>query len=356
MNKLNVSLSSIVFCITVGMVAAGSACTPPVEVDQKRRLEEFEKTLQRLAEELQLPGMAAGIVRDQELWWFRGFGYADLENRTPVTRDTPYHLASLTKTFASTILLQLVEQGKLDLDTPISEFGIDLESPGTITVRHIFSHTSHGNPGEDYRYNGSLFGGGLGKVIEDVTGRSFEDELMDNIVRPLGLKNTGRLTANLKKSVAKPYLRNDAGELELAEYPITFSPSAGMVSTIADYAAYDAAMDEHRFLRPETQAEAFSPQVSTLGHELPYGLGWFSQEFAGVRMIWHYGQWASTSTLVLKIPEKNITFLAFANADHLSRGFGLGGGDVLDSPLAIAFLRTFVLDDSLKNSRRNMDW
>ena len=73
---------------------------------------EFEAEVARLHAELRLPGLAVGMIRGRELWWFNGYGFADLAEKTPVTRDTPFHLASLTKTFASTLLMQLVEQGK----------------------------------------------------------------------------------------------------------------------------------------------------------------------------------------------------------------------------------------------------
>ena len=117
---------------------------------------EFEAEVARLHAELRLPGLAVGMIRGRELWWFNGYGFADLAEKTPVTRDTPFHLASLTKTFASTLLMQLVEQGKLDLDTPAATFGIDLKSRGTITVRHLLSHTSRGKPGKRYPPSGTI--------------------------------------------------------------------------------------------------------------------------------------------------------------------------------------------------------
>ena len=67
--------------------------------------------------------MAAGIARTGQVVWTKGFGYSDLENRQPVTPDTIFHLASLTKPFAAVVLLQLVEAGPLDLDTPVERFG-----------------------------------------------------------------------------------------------------------------------------------------------------------------------------------------------------------------------------------------
>ena len=111
---------------------------------------------------------------------------------------------------------------------------------------------------------------------------------------------------------------------------------------MSDYATYIAALKEYRFLRPETQAMAFTPAKSTKGHVLPYGLGWFVEALHGTKVIWHYGYWDSVSTLVLMVPDEDLTFLAFANSDALSRGFDLGDGRVMNSPAGLIFLETFV--------------
>src|SRR5688572_1774409 len=153
------------------------------------RIARLEKLLEDLRQELKIPAYSAAIVKDQKVLWARGFGYADVENKIPATEHTPYHLASLTKTFASTILMQLVQDGKIKLDDPVSKYGINLESEGVIRVRHLLSHTSEGNPGEQYRYNGNRFGE-LDKVVQRATGKSFGELLIANILDPLGMNET----------------------------------------------------------------------------------------------------------------------------------------------------------------------
>ena len=115
---------------------------------ESARIARFETLLETLRQELKIPAYSAAIVKDQKVIWAKGFGYADVENKIPATEHTAYHLASLTKTFASTILMQLVQDGKIKLDDPVSKYGITLESDGVIRVRHLLSHTSEGNPGE----------------------------------------------------------------------------------------------------------------------------------------------------------------------------------------------------------------
>jgi CubicO group peptidase (beta-lactamase class C family) len=129
-----------------------------------------------------------------------------------------------------------------------------------------------------------------------------------------------------------------------------------LVASVYDYARYIVALNEHRFLRPGTQAIAFTPAKSTTGRDLPYGLGWFVETVEGTKIIWHYGYWNSVSSLVVMVPERDLTFLAFANSDALSRGFDLGRGSVVRSPAALIFLEAFVFDgDSPASDSSNVN-
>ena len=94
---------------------------PADDANLKLRLENFDKGIEDLRAVLRIPGMSAAVVREQKVIWLKGFGLADVENNVPATPRTPYRIASLTKTFASTLLMQLVEQGKLGLDDRMSK-------------------------------------------------------------------------------------------------------------------------------------------------------------------------------------------------------------------------------------------
>src|SRR5678815_242515 len=100
---------------------------------ESARIARLETQLESLRQELKIPAYSAAIVRNQKVIWAKGFGYVDVENKIPATEHTAYHLASLTKTFASTILMQLVQEGKIKLDDPVSKYGIMLESDGVIS-------------------------------------------------------------------------------------------------------------------------------------------------------------------------------------------------------------------------------
>jgi CubicO group peptidase (beta-lactamase class C family) len=472
--------------------------------DEPARIARLETLLESLRQELKIPAYSAAIVKDQKVVWAKGFGYADVENKIPATEHTAYHLASLTKTFASTILMQLVQDGKIKLDDPVSKYGITLESDGVIRVRHLLSHTSEGNPGEQYRYNGNRFGE-LDKVIERATGKSFAELLIANILDPLGMNDTapnvptlvsmrspdatgqaaeadvkaavmdivggynsgnvdqierrlapqhtrfqgeGFLTSfnapelrqafqaglkinvdikNLeaavygdsavatflmvtrvtpangtprtdapsrasyflnkqdgswklvhshqsplaraiitdkqqqrfeavKKILAQPYALDREFKITKISYPQSFGTAAGLISTVLDMAKYDIAIDQNKFLTKETQQLAFTPTVSTKGESLPYGLGWFTQNYKGTKMLWHYGYWTGNSSFILKVPEQNITFIIMANSDNLSRPTDLGSGNALSSAIAMAFLKTFIFPEKFGESIPEISW
>lgn len=105
------------------------------------RIKRLERQLAELRQTLKIPGVSAAIVKDQKLLWAKGLGSADVENKIPATPETNYRIASLTKPFASTLLMQLVEQGKLDLDEPMAKYSPEFRQRfgrGPITVRHVF--------------------------------------------------------------------------------------------------------------------------------------------------------------------------------------------------------------------------
>jgi len=329
-----------------------------LSTDDTERIGRLEVELDTLRRRLAIPGFSAAVLRNQRVIWARGFGCANIAAAIPATPHTPYHLASLTKPFAVTILLALVEEGLVDLDDPIADYGIGLDSPGTIRVKHLLSHTSEGIPGSRYRYHGDRFGL-IDRVMESVTGKAFRKLLTERILLPLDTKDTlptpvgsevdiyrrGEADPRFQDAwdrLAKPYwLVKGYGNVEHA-YAKYFGSAAGLISSVMDYAEFDAAIDRHTFISEETQEIAWTPFVANNGRSLPYGYGWFIQERSDLRYVWHYGYWDCTSTLILKVPKCDLTFLIFANSDRLSRPFGLGAGNIHCSPAARAFLDSFI--------------
>lgn len=349
----------------------GSRANPTTTNNQN--LANFKNDLETIRQALKIPGMSVVVVKNQEVIFAQGFGYADLENQVPASPDTPYGLASVTKPVAAVIIMQLVELGLVDLDAPVAQYGVEMDNPA-ITVRHLLTHTSEGVLGTVHDYNGSRYAY-LGGVMEGAAGKTFAALLSKRVLLPLGMQNTalnpinswgGALlsgtedfTRNLGLGMtfqhypgvyahlAKPYQFDSDYDLIPGMYQLYHNPGAGLISSVTDLAKFDIALDQGLLLGEAAKAEMFSPAYSTYNHQpdLMYGLGWYVQEFEGHRLLWHTGRWApSTSALYLKVPDENLTLIVLANTDNLTVPFYSVGccGDISKSTLALTLFRHFI--------------
>ena len=386
-NRLTDRMTRFGFLMIVYILAfcASPSATMSAQPAAKGPIQAFTQEIERLRKELKIPGLSVAVIQDHQVVFADGFGYADIKNKILANANTPYNIASCTKPFAAAVLMKLVEAGQLDLDDEmadilkdsvfssldgtirgyasgckkIKEMSEDTSSPYArlfkdyrcdterITVRHHLTHTSQAVPGEAYRYNGFLYGL-LSKVAEEVSGKGFAELLVDNIIGPLELTRTiPSISDSHRDQVladrAKYYRVGDTGDFVLSGYSTKLSAAAGMISTVLDLAKFDIAMDRNLIVSEDSKEAMFTPTISNSGQPLPYGLGWFVQEHEGVRLIWHYG-WApkAYSSLILKVPQEEITLILLANSDGASAPFRLGDGNVLTSPFAVMFLNLFT--------------
>jgi CubicO group peptidase (beta-lactamase class C family) len=336
-----------------------------------RNIEKFEKRLDLIRQSLDIPGMSVAVVHKQAVIFARGFGIVDLANGTAATENTPYPIASLTKTFAAAVIMRLVEAGKLDLDEAMSTYdpgyvqwcarvkSSNLPVARTyncdserITVRHHFTHTAQGKPGTYYDYNGFLFAR-LTAVVDALSPKGFNRSIEEDILDPLGMRDTA-LGANdphkadVVARMAKPCKLDQEWRLiepAAVNPPLGYmSAASGLISTVMDLAKYDAAIDRELVYSAQAKQQVWTAATSPTGQRLPYGLGWFVQEFSAPRprLLWHYGWYPDAfSSLLLKMPERQLTLILLACTDRASSVFLLGNGDVFRSAFATAFLDTF---------------
>ena len=357
--------------ISVGVGRTALAQARTVGETMTRNIERFEKQVDLIRQSLDIPGMSVAVVHKQEVILARGFGIVDLARGTAATENTPYPIASLTKTFAAAVIMRLVEAGKLDLDGAMSiydpeyaqwcarvkssnlpvarTYNCDSER---ITVRHHLTHTAQGKPGTYYEYNGFLFAR-LTAVVDALSPKGFNRSIEEDLLDPLGMRDTALGANDPRKAdvvarMAKPYRLDQ--ERRLVE-PVKVNPpfdymgaAAGLISTVMDLAKYDAAIDRDLVYGPQAKQQVWTAATSPTGERLPYGLGWFVQEFSGPRprLLWHYGWYPDAfSSLLLKMPDRELTLILLACTDRASSVFLLGNGDVLRSAFATAFLDTF---------------
>jgi CubicO group peptidase (beta-lactamase class C family) len=353
---------AVALLLLFAAVPVSSAAQSSVAVaSDTERIRGLQAQFERFREELRIPGMSVIVLREKRVVWRSGFGYADDDLKRPYTPDTPQHIASLTKTFAATLVMKLVEDGKLNLDEAVADYVPDVQDR-RVRIKHLLSHTSGGVPGDQYEYDGGRYDL-LTAVLEKKTGKPFRQLLVETFIRPLGMYETApgqdllqdreSLTPTLGQGdidhykrvlgrIALPYALYGEEIIPTAFPPQEIGAAAGLVSTVNDLAKFDVAIDEHRFLKPETQALAWTPFVSNSGKTLPHGLGWFAETFAGEKLIWHYGHWPGMySATYIKVPAKGLTMILLANSEAASAGFYFTGG-IETSVFACTFLQTFA--------------
>jgi CubicO group peptidase (beta-lactamase class C family) len=315
------------------------ACTDPTGSNPPRDIDELVQRLDTLRRAHGIPGMAAAIGCGGSVRWSSGFGSADVARGVPATPQTVFHVASLTKTFASIVLLQLADEGRISLDDPVSEYGVDL--PGDVRVRHLMSHTSDPPPGATFRYDGNRYAL-LDSVVRRADGRTFEDAVLERVIDPAGLTRTAPSSLDgdgiddvaIRAALAQGY----DGDGRPIAYPTHFNVAAGLLSTVLDLVEYGAAIEEGGLYPDGGRTLAFTPVRATSGSELPYGLGWFVERRTGGDVVWHFGSWTGNSALLVLAPDRGASFALLANSDRLSTPFPLEEGRLESSAFARAFL------------------
>ncbi len=376
-SRVTLALSLVLLLGAASIPFSVCAQTGTAAADRER-LAQFQQSLDSLRRHYGIPGLSAVIVNNGRIIWEGGFGFQDVQNQIPATPDTPYRTASITKTFASMLLMRCVELGTLNLDTPIRNYTSGI-ADSRVTVRHLFTHTSQSSPpGEKYLYSGDRYSY-LTPVVESCSGQSFREALAKTILDRLEMRDSvpgqdmefpsasaaamfapetlERYTRVIQR-LAKPYVIDNSGRPILSAYPPRgISAAAGLISTVRDLARYDAAIDQHVLLAPQTQEQAWTNHVNSKGERLPYGLGWFVQTYGGQRLIWHYGQWDTFSGLFLKVPGRNITLILLANSSRLSSPFSaLGAGNVTGSPFANLFLQMLADPEAFRSNPISLDF
>ena len=334
-------------------------------------IERFAKRLDLIRQSLDVPGLSVAILHNQAVVLARGFGLANVAHATKATETTPYPIASLTKTFAAAVLMRLVDAGKIDLDQPMATYDPDypkwcatLKAPHgaawpsfhcdieQITVRQHLNHTEQGVPGMNFEYSAVLFAR-LTAVIDAVSDKGFLRAVEEDILMPLGMNDTALGTKDPHKAAVVARMA-EAYVLDRNWTPVEagngrsfdrINTSSGMISTAADLAKYDIGIDRGLVYSAQAKQQIWTAAISPTGERFPYGLGWFVQGDFGSKsqMVWHYGQYpAAFSSLLFKLPQRQLTLILLANTERASSVFMLGNGDPLRSAFVTAFLDGFV--------------
>jgi len=311
--------------------------------------------LQKALAAYDLPGLAVGIVQDGRIVYARGFGVESLANPEPVTIHTVFHMASVSKPFVATAIMQLVEKGHIDLDAPVIRylpyFRLQGDGYRRITVRQMLTHTSgmpdvedyewstpvydegaleryvcsladrqlvH-PPGETYRYSNMAFEC-LGDIIAKVSGLTFADYVQQKILDPCAMTaSTFLKPEHLPEGWAAPHLRTLA-TFTWAGYPYNrmHGPSSTLHSSALDMCRWAEAnlnrgvRSDQRILEGSSYDELWRPQ-SEGGEYGQVGLSWFISTFEEERLIHHGGGDVGFNTQLMLLPERKTAVIVLCN-------------------------------------------
>ena len=296
-------------------------------------------------------GLSAGIYANEQLLWSNGAGFQDEEQQIPASAQMVHRIASISKPMTAVAILQLVEQGKLDLDVPIQNYVPEFpkKPQGTITTRHLLQHSSGiphykskldgfslkeyenlltaigrfqgrdlvGTPGEVYKYTtyGYVV---LGVIIEKVSGLSYENYMRKHVWEPAGMLHTSVEKKNVAvANKSKLYRGTDKGKVkkDLNTNLSMKVPGGGLQSTAEDLLRFGEAILNNTLLKAETlELMLEDPGIRPKEAGNPYAMGWFlySKE-EGNRIIGHSGAQAGTSTQLMILLDQKAVVAVISN-------------------------------------------
>ena len=329
------------------------ACSVCME-QSARDMSKFEDFARRAMAAYHVPGASIAIVKDGKIAYAKGFGFRDVEHNLPVSPETIFAIGSCTKAFTATAVGILVDQGKLDWDTPIKKYLPDFAmydqvATENLSLRDCLCHRA-GLPcydclwnrfrsraelvanlrylkpnakfREKYQYNNFMYVL-AGYVLETVLGMPWDVFIRENITKPLGMQNT-----YFSSSVVQTH-PNAALAYEFDKSKHTFkhvdylnidliAPAGAIYSSAVDMAQWVIMNLRGRGIN----AEVHKPQIiMEEGEDIPYCLGWFKLSHEGDEIFMHRGGIVGCSSSVAFMPKKQIGFVVLSNIEDSENGF-----------------------------------
>lgn len=310
------------------------------------------------------PGLAAMLILDGQVEYRKTIGLANLDTHTPITKETQFLLASVSKQFTAMAIMILAEREKLEIDDTLAKYCPEFPRwAETITIRHLLNHisglpdyeallagnvvfsSSKGPPavreysakdaltilsrqpalrfpaGAKFEYSNSGYVV-LAQIVERASGQRFAEFLRENIFRPLTMNDT--LVVDERKQ-KPPRLALGYGKKNGEWADITYSPlnsiygEDNVVTTIEDMYKWDQALYTDRLVSRAMLDRAFTPGHPTTGIS-SYGFGWQIRSIDGVPTEEHGGGWSGYRTYILRVPKRHVTAVVLTNSSNNEAG------------------------------------
>ena len=310
-------------------------------------IQQLEKDVPELMKKGGVPGLAVAVIRNGKTTWVHGFGIKEAKTGHPVTEETVFEAASLSKPVFAYGVLKLVEQGKLGLDIPLTTY---LPKPyiagderlAKITARIVLSHRTgfpnwrgedgllpiYFTPGERFSYSGEGYIY-LQRVVEQITGKPLNEYMTEAVFTPLGMSSSSYVWRPDFDALTATGHDSNGQSVELWK-PKEAGAASTLNTTAKDYALFVEAVLNGKGLRPTTLREMETPQIALdpecricikreakqLSKNLFWGLGWGIQRKDGRDELWHWGDNGSFKGFVMAEPKTKSGVVMFANSEN----------------------------------------
>jgi CubicO group peptidase (beta-lactamase class C family) len=320
----------------------------------------FQNYLNSYREQFGIPGLSFVIIQGGKVFpgGAGGLGKQDVEANVPASENTPYFVGNLSQIFGSTLLLEkCYDQDTLELTDHVTRWVPEFPEQST-TVGQLLTHQSQSGV---YAYDTGRFSD-LTAVIEECADlpyrhvlareifdrfamrRSVPGQALDGVLGPSSASFSAAELAHFNDvlgQMARHYRLDRGLPLRTAVPLLPADASTGAITTVADLVAFDNALRPPGLLSRDaltamwTQAGGLSPMQT--------GLGWFVQNYNNEPLVWQFDFTRDvSSSLIVKLPARDLTFIVLANSDGLTRTSGLAAGDAQTSPFIKLFLRFFA--------------
>ncbi|MBD3223682.1 MAG: serine hydrolase [Caldithrix sp.] len=332
----------------------------PAYVSAQDKATEIDSYLSKAHEFGYFNGTAL-VAENGDVIYKNGFGQANMDWQIPNKPDTKFRIGSITKQFVATMIMQLMEEGKIQLDNTIIDYLPDYrqDTGKKVTIHHLLNHTSgilpytsipgfwtdstrnhyskdymikhfHSNdlefePGSKFKYNNTGYYL-LAVIIEKITGKSFEENLKERILKPAGMMNSGvdRNQRILEKR-AQGYMKNINGYINEPYFYMPNALGAGdMYSTVHDLYLWDQALHADQLLSEKYKDRMFEPSIKAFGGH--YAYGWLidyeklNESRDSVLTISHGGGINGFNTLILRLVKDKHLIVLFNNTGPTKLG------------------------------------
>jgi CubicO group peptidase (beta-lactamase class C family) len=287
------------------------------------------------------------VAKNGKIIYQKNVGFADMEHKVPITSNTRFELASISKTFTAILILQLVESGKIKLDAKVSDYISEFSGydSGEITIHHLLSHTSgiqdfvglncdfaswtekefleglqktaiNFKPGTQFQYASSTYIL-LRFIIEKVTGKTYEVNLREHILNVAGMTNSGIIhNHDILTDRALGYVNtgeNYQNALPVANHEI-FIGASSIYSTAQDLLKFDQALYSDKLLGRNEKELMFKIV------QIPYGYGWFiSDDSLKGKIVSHGGDIFGFTTLIERRLKNKMVIIVLSNLQGINR-------------------------------------